>query len=81
MSEQDSDTKPPRAEGAEEMESVEKAEAPTTPEFDKEMERRILWKLDTRCVIFVASEEKRQLSPPRSASRERRGVWVMRPGN
>lgn len=54
MSEQDSDTKPPRAEGAEEMESVEKAEAPTTPEFDKEMERRILWKLDTRILPLLA---------------------------
>lgn len=51
MSEIDSDQKLPNADGVEEMESVEKGETPP-PEFDKKLERKVLWKCDTRCVYL-----------------------------
>ncbi|KAI0114340.1 major facilitator superfamily domain-containing protein [Nemania sp. FL0031] len=53
MSERDSDQKLSQIEGAEELESVEKALTPA-PEFDAKLERRVLWKLDTRILPILA---------------------------
>ncbi|KAI0855757.1 major facilitator superfamily domain-containing protein [Xylaria cubensis] len=53
MSEIDSDQKLPNADGVEEMESVEKGETPP-PEFDKKLERKVLWKCDTRILPILA---------------------------
>ncbi|GAP86970.1 putative MFS general substrate transporter [Rosellinia necatrix] len=53
MSEQESDQKLSNA-GAEEMESVGKEDVRTPEEFDKKLERRVLWKLDTRILPILA---------------------------
>lgn len=49
MSERGSDKNFPKMEGAEELESVEKAETRSPDlESDRKLERKVLWKLDTR---------------------------------
>ncbi|KAI0467715.1 major facilitator superfamily domain-containing protein [Xylaria cf. heliscus] len=53
MSERDIDQKLSNVDVAEEMESVEKGEIPT-PEFDRKLERTVLWKLDTRILPILA---------------------------
>lgn len=54
MSERESDLKFSKMEGAEELESVEKAETRSPDlEFDRKLERKVLWKLDTRCVCMI----------------------------
>ncbi|RWA08414.1 hypothetical protein EKO27_g6685 [Xylaria grammica] len=55
MSEIESDTKPPRADGgAEELESVETGKSPESGIDDRKLERRVLWKLDTRVLPLLA---------------------------
>ncbi|KAI1186641.1 major facilitator superfamily domain-containing protein [Nemania serpens] len=55
MSERESDQKSSRMEGAEELESVEKAETGSPDlEFDRKLERKVLWKLDTRILPVLA---------------------------
>ncbi|KAH8163148.1 hypothetical protein CIB48_g5100 [Xylaria polymorpha] len=53
MSEQDSDQKLSKAEGVDELESVENGEMQMS-EFDKKLERTVLWKLDTRILPILA---------------------------
>ncbi len=63
MSEVESDMKLPKMDGggAEELESVDKGDMVPGSEIgaDKKLERRVLWKLDTRCVANMASQNTR----------------------
>ncbi|KAI0399358.1 major facilitator superfamily domain-containing protein [Xylaria palmicola] len=51
--ERESDQKLPKAEGVEDLESVENGDA-IAPEADGKMDRRVLWKLDTRIIPILA---------------------------